>query len=329
MSVVQVFVERQSIFWSGPMRRVGDTMFPMNATERYREAEAQLWQQYGLEPTERYVELSEPALRLRVVEVGSGRPVLFIPGTGGTGPYWAPLIRELSDVRCLLLDRPGWGLSSPIDYRSGNFGSLAASTLVKLLDALQLDRVDIVGASIGGLWALHVAQRHPSRVGRVVLAGRHASLEIGVPRFIKLLSSPIGAVIVRVPMSRKMLEIAITCGRSWAQRRCRTDGGFHPLAARRSAGIRRRCATSVPWLAHFGWAWLATWVHHGGPDLAEVPQPVRMIFGSADPTGTPDSGDGSGSAAEWRAGVGPGAGHQPWWDEPTEVGAQVGSFLTR
>ena len=106
------------------------------------------------------VELSEPALRLRVVEVGSGRPVLFIPGTGGTGPYWAPLIRELPGIRCLLLDRPGWGLSSPIDYRSGAFGSLAATTLVKVLDALELDRVDIVGASIGGLWALHLAHRH-------------------------------------------------------------------------------------------------------------------------------------------------------------------------
>ena len=116
----------------------------MSATERYREAEGTLWQRYGLDPSERHVELSEPALRLRVVEVGSGRPVLFIPGTGGTGPYWAPLIRELSGVHCLLLDRPGWGLSSPIDYTSDDFGSLAATTLVKVLDALELDRKSVV-----------------------------------------------------------------------------------------------------------------------------------------------------------------------------------------
>ena len=42
--------------------------------------------------------------------------MFFLPGTGGTGPYWAPLIRELPGFRGLLVDRPGWGLSSPVDY---------------------------------------------------------------------------------------------------------------------------------------------------------------------------------------------------------------------
>ena len=53
-----------------------------------------------------------------------------------------------------------------------------------------------------------------------------------------------------------------------------------------------------------------------------------MIFGSADPTGNPEF---------WRRFIAqlpngelvlvPGAGHQPWWDEPAEVGTQVRSFL--
>ena len=209
----------------------GDTMHDMGATERYRDAERTLWQQYGLDPTERFVELSEPALRLRVVEVGAGRPVLFIPGTGGTGPYWAPLIRELPGIRCLLLDRPGWGLSSPMDYRSGAFGSLAASTLLKLLDALELDRVDIVGASIGGLWALHMAHRHPSQVGRVALAGGHAEhggrrAEIHQAAFVPHRGGPGPRADVA-----KDARVATTCRRSRAERRCRRDGRFHPLAA--------------------------------------------------------------------------------------------------
>jgi pimeloyl-ACP methyl ester carboxylesterase len=63
-------------------------------------------------------------------------------------------------------------------------------------------------------------------------------------------------------------------------------------------------------------------------DLAEVPQPVRMIFGSADPTGTPEL---------WLRFIAqlpngelvlvPRAGHQPWWDEPAEVGSHVRTFL--
>ena len=302
----------------------------MNATERYREAERRLWQAYDLEPSERSVDLGEPALRLRVIEVGSGRPVLFIPGTGGTGPYWAPLIRELSGVRCLLLDRPGWGLSSPIDYSSGDFGSLVATTLVKLLDALELDSVDMVGASIGGLWALHLAHRHPSRVGRVIVLGGMPHSEIGVPRFIKLLSSPVGAIMVRVPMSRKMLESqlrAVGHGPGVAAGRMNDFISWRLAFSRDTPSMRHERAMARA--LRLGDAWRPGFTMEPA-DLADVSQPVRMIFGSADPTGTADL---------WRRFADqlpngelvlvPDAGHQAWWDEPAEVGAQVQDFLVR
>jgi len=302
----------------------------MNASERYRDAERALWQGYGLEPSERFVELTDPALRIRVVEVGSGRPVLFIPGTGGTGPYWAPLVRELADIRCLLMDRPGWGLSSPLDYTSDDFGSLAAATLVKLLDAMELDRVDMVGASIGGLWALHLAQRHPSRVGRVVVLGGMPNSEIGVPRFIKLLSLPIGAIIVRVPMSPKMLRSqleAVGHGPSVAAGRMDDFIAWRLAFSRYTPSMRHERDMVRAVRAGDGWRPGFTME---GPDLAQVRQQVRMIFGSADPTGTPEL---------WQRFMGqlpngelvlvPDAGHQPWWDEPAEVGAKVRTFLTR
>jgi hypothetical protein len=71
-------------------------------TERYREAERALWDYYGLEATERFIDPHSPAVRLRVLEVGSGEPLLFVPGTAGTGPYWGSLVRELpgSAVSC-------------------------------------------------------------------------------------------------------------------------------------------------------------------------------------------------------------------------------------
>jgi hypothetical protein len=120
--------------------------------DRYRQAERRLWSRYGLEPTERFVELSSPAVKLRVVEVGSGPAVLFIPGTAGTGPYWGALVRELKGFRCLLLDRPGWGLSTPRDYSSVEYRSAVADILRGALDVLEIDRADVVGASIGDLW---------------------------------------------------------------------------------------------------------------------------------------------------------------------------------
>lgn len=300
----------------------------MNATKRYQMAEGTLWQRYGLEPSERYLELTDPALHLRVVEVGSGRPVLFVPGTGGTGPYWAPLFRELSDRRCLAVDRPGWGLSSPLDYRSAEFGSLTATILAKLLDALELDRVDIVGASIGGLWALHLAQRHPSRVGRVVVLGGMPNRELGVPRFIKLLSSPIGAIMVRVPMSTKMLRSqvqAIGHGSSVAAGRMDDFIAWRIAFNNDTRSMRHERAMARALREGAGWRSGFTLDDR---DLAAVRHPVRMILGSADPTGSPElwerfiRGLPNGELV-----VVPGAGHLPWWDEPATVGAHVVGFL--
>ena len=54
-----------------------------SAADRFRRAERALWTAYGLEPSERMVELSEPRVRLRVQETGSGEPVLFIGGSAG------------------------------------------------------------------------------------------------------------------------------------------------------------------------------------------------------------------------------------------------------
>lgn len=176
-------------------------------TERYEEAERALWRHYGLEAVERFIDLESPSVRLRVSEVGSGEPVLFIGGTPGTGPYWGGLIRQLPGIRCLILDRPGWGLSSPIDYSKHEYKTVVADILVGTLDALGLDRVNVVGNSLGNLWALRLAARHPSRVDRIFLLGGGPLVpEIRIPPFIRLLASPVGALVVRLPQKPKMIR---------------------------------------------------------------------------------------------------------------------------
>ena len=58
-----------------------------SSIERYLDAETRLWQHYGLAPRNRFVEIARPRARLRVQEVGSGPPVLFIHGTIGPGSW--------------------------------------------------------------------------------------------------------------------------------------------------------------------------------------------------------------------------------------------------
>lgn len=122
-----------------------------------------MWHHYSLDPAERFID--SPRVRLRVQEFGSGEPVVFVGGTGGTGPYWGPLVAELKDFRCLMIDRPRWGLSSPLDYAQHEYKTVAADLLRETIDALGPERTYMVGASVGDVWRSgwsHGTRRRPA-----------------------------------------------------------------------------------------------------------------------------------------------------------------------
>jgi pimeloyl-ACP methyl ester carboxylesterase len=107
--------------------------------------------------------------RLSTIEAGLGPPVLAIHGLGGTKGSFLPTLAALSDrFRVVAVDLPGFGDSDkPIgaSYTPRFF----ADAMVDLLDALELDRVDLIGNSLGGRVALEVALQFPERVRRVAL----------------------------------------------------------------------------------------------------------------------------------------------------------------
>jgi pimeloyl-ACP methyl ester carboxylesterase len=282
--------------------------------ERYRRAEQACWQAYGLVPTEGFVEVGSPPARLRVQELGSGEPVLFVNGTGGPGAYFAPLLAALPGFRCLVLDRPpGWGLSSPVDFSEVDYGTVVSELLRQTLDAAGIERVHAVGGWIGNLWVLRLAQAQPARVERLVL-----------------LRSPLGRIITRVPENRRML------GRQLA-------GLGHGPG--RDAG--QLPAAFIDW--HLAMSRETDWARHeremvrrivgrrgyvpglvlGDGELVGIGQPTLMVYGTADPIGSVDT---------WRRFAGrlpraelevvDGGGHLVWYDDPGRIGARVVRFLT-
>lgn len=107
--------------------------------------------------------------RLSIVEAGEGPPVLAIHGLGATKGSFVPTLVALSDRhRVIALDLPGFGDSDkPIGaaYDAPFFATACA----ELLDALQLDRVHLIGNSLGGRVALEMALRWPDRARRLAL----------------------------------------------------------------------------------------------------------------------------------------------------------------
>ena len=297
-------------------------------TQRYRDAERALWTEHGLDPVERFVQLRDPHMRVRVVEIGTGDPVVFIPGTGGTGPYWAPLIREMTGFRCLLVDRPGWGLSDPIEWQNRDYGATAAAIVRGTLDGLGIDRAHLVGASVGNLWALHSAHHDPARFGRIALVGGHPAVEVPVPRFIRLLRSPIGALIVRAPLSEGALRSQLQAiGHATTMAAGKLDGflDWRLAFAKQTASMRHERGMVQAVLGSNGWR--NGFVPADGT-LAAISHQTRMLLGSNDTTGPIDT---------YRSFVHrlpnsefqviDGAGHMPWWDEPQIVGRSVAAFL--
>ncbi len=107
-------------------------------------------------------------------DVGDGSPVLLIHGSGPgvTGwANWRMTIPELAKhFRALAPDMVGFGYTERppgVEYNLDTWASHA----IGFLDALGLEKVDLIGNSFGGGLSLALAIRHPNRIRRLVLMG--------------------------------------------------------------------------------------------------------------------------------------------------------------
>ena len=300
------------------------------SAERYHRAETALWEHHGLRPTARFIQLANPRMRLRVLEVGTGTPVLMVHGTVGAGA-WPSLMEAMGPgYRFIVLDRPGWVGSEPLDFSGRPYRTVAADLLRGVLDALAIERAVVLGGSIGDVWALSLAQLHPERVLKVVLLGAGPMVtEAKRPSFIRLIASPIGALIVRLPVNPdRARSILRDSGHGPS-----LDAGQIPDAfvdwrvslsndtpsMRRERDMVRSVVRGDGWTPGFLF---------DDANLGAIEAPTLMVYGTADQVG---------SAGVWRRVMGAmprgrlelvdGAGHMPWFDEPQRVASLVDGFL--
>jgi 3-oxoadipate enol-lactonase len=96
----------------------------------------------------------------------TGAPILFMHGVGGDHSSWRPQLRHFGDrYRCLAWDMPGYGASPSVGM---TFPALA-DAVGRLLDALEIPKVHLVGQSLGGMIAQEFAATNPDRLLSLVL----------------------------------------------------------------------------------------------------------------------------------------------------------------
>jgi len=107
-------------------------------------------------------------------EDASGMPLVLLHGGGPGASAWSNFGRNLpvfaQRFRALMPDQPGFGRSAapPVE---GNYFTFSARALAGLLDSLEIDRVNLVGNSLGGGTAVRFALRYPARAAKLVLMG--------------------------------------------------------------------------------------------------------------------------------------------------------------
>ncbi len=95
-------------------------------------------------------------------------PLVILHGLLGASDNWQTLGRKFAQDRpVLLVDQRNHGRSP--HHPSHSYVDMAID-LLNLLDSLGLDRVDLLGHSMGGKVAMHFAERHSDRVRQLIVA---------------------------------------------------------------------------------------------------------------------------------------------------------------
>lgn len=128
-----------------------------------------------VQPTDRTVRI-EDGITLHYVEAGAGKPLIIIPSWSLTGAAYKHQIGALSRTRRVIsLDMRGHGESSKPDH--GYRVSRLAADLRAVIEALELDDVDLMGHSIGSsiIWSYHDLFGD-DRLGRLVFVDQAPSV---------------------------------------------------------------------------------------------------------------------------------------------------------
>ncbi|WP_299628945.1 alpha/beta hydrolase [uncultured Tateyamaria sp.] len=122
--------------------------------------------------------LERPDLTLHYTVTGTGPPLLMLAGFMSDHASWTPLIPLLSErFTCIAPDNRTTGQSTPwnapvsIDHM--------ATDAMALMDQLGHERFHLIGHSMGGIIALHMAQHIPDQIASATIA---ASAPVRLPR---------------------------------------------------------------------------------------------------------------------------------------------------
>jgi len=299
----------------------------MDGTHDFESAEKLLFRHYGVDYESHVIDIPQLGTPIRILSAGAGDPLLFVHGGLSVAAQYVPLIARLEGYRVVVPDRPGFGLSGPFSYRGSDLAEHAVTFIQGVMEACDLERSPIVANSMGGLWALRIALKHPERVSAMVQLGCPALLlGTSAPLPMRLLGvRGLNRMMAKLPsgnhertlkmlgekdavpqLPKEYMEVMEAAGRLqefWPTSLSLLESVLRLRGARPGIGLEEA-------------------------DLRKLSMPVHFIWGSQDPFG-------SIATAEQAAEIVPDsrltivdAGHLPWLADPSHVAGLIEEFLS-
>lgn len=189
---------------------------------RYRASEKIFFDENHISPIEHLIEVKELSARIRVLEIGTGSPVLYIHGAPAAAALWIPLVKNMQGYRNLIIDRPGCGMSDKINYRGltkERLQTIMLLTIDSVIDHFNLRQIPIIASSFGASLAFLYVFKRSERVSRLVIEGCPALINGShVPSFMRPMLLPVMKwIIPRLPATASIFnKIIVGLGHAYS-----------------------------------------------------------------------------------------------------------------
>ncbi|MFE7417882.1 alpha/beta fold hydrolase [Rhodococcus sp. NPDC057529] len=257
---------------------------------------------------------------------GEGETLLLVHGMAGSSATWRAVLPQLAQrYRVLAPDLPGHGRSAKPrgDYSLGAF----AAWLRDLLHELDIERVTVVGQSLGGGVAMQFSYQHPELCERLVLIGS-GGLGPDVNWTLRLLAAP-GSEFLLPLMAPVAVRDAGNKVRSWLAaigvRSVRGDEMWHAYSSLSDPETRQAFLRT-----------LRAVVDHRGQAVSALSRlylnaglPTQLIWGDSDGIIPVSHGYAAHEAMPGsRLAVLAGIGHYPHLEDPAAVVGIIDDFVS-
>ncbi len=228
---------------------------------------------------------------------GHGRPVLFLHGWLGSWRYWLPTMEYVSEhFRTYSFDF--WGFGDSRRERPKESITAYSEQVIRFLDELGIDKVLLVGHSMGGMVALKTAMDHPQRIARVAAVGAPIVGD-SLSWLLKLTDHTfLAEAFARTPWVRRNL-FRLFLGET-------NDSAVHEILddSVKSSSTTLRLAVGSMWRTDLR------------PELGRLTVPNLVVHGGRDQIVHPNQADLFGHVPQTQVVVMPESRHFPFLDEP-------------